>query len=357
MCVNNVIMKKTKTKILVIKIGAIGDIVMALSMLSTIDNKYPQAEITWICGNTVSPLLKEFERISNLIIVDDEKLLKGNIFQRFLVLLSLWFRTIMLSFDLVINANKDKRYKWLSAVVLSKSYRNFFGNNRKNRMVSGRYSAIEYSRLINDVDDWQINEVKIPQLFISPTANLKSTVDKFKHPAFIFTPGGAQNLINEGINRRWPINNYVSLGKMIKNKFENSEIILTGSQSDLWTVEQFTDIDIVNLIGKTELKDLIYLYNNCDLLIAHDTGLMHLAKLSKIKTIALFGPVHPNLRVGNNENIEAIWIPNGLQCTPCYDGNVFAKCDNNICMKNISVENVFERILTHFSNNSIVKQF
>jgi heptosyltransferase-2 len=80
------------------------------------------------------------------------------------------------------------------------------------------------------------------------------------------------------------------------------------------------------------------------LLVTHDTGTLHLAKLSGIKIIALFGPVNPKERIGINENIEIIWGGTELPCSPCYNGKEFAKCANNVCMKNISVQSVLDKI-------------
>ena len=51
-------MNPAKTKILIVKIGAIGDAVMALSMIHEIEVKYPNAEITWLCGEIISPIIR-----------------------------------------------------------------------------------------------------------------------------------------------------------------------------------------------------------------------------------------------------------------------------------------------------------
>ena len=67
---------KNNKKILIVKIGAIGDVVMALSMIKAIDLKYEEAKITWLCGKTVEPLLSNCSRINEILTLDEKNLLK-----------------------------------------------------------------------------------------------------------------------------------------------------------------------------------------------------------------------------------------------------------------------------------------
>jgi heptosyltransferase-2 len=331
-------------RILIIKIGAVGDSVMALSMLNEIDKKYPGAEITWICGKIIAPLIKSFERINRVIVIDDFELLRGSFLSRFKVLFRVWFLLALKKYDIVISAYKNRGYGLLALTTIKKEYRSFSSKSRKNQMIKGRYHASEYARLIHGIDDWQVPEPVLPEISLASNRNIDAIVDKLKHPRFILVPAGAKNLINGGLQRRWSIEYYYSLAKQLITKYKDCSIILAGSKDDSWAFENFRNLPIINLIGETTLINLIYLYNKCDILITHDTGLFHLAKLSNIKTIALFGPVNPIEMAGNHRNISWIWKGAELPCSPCYDGKSFADCSNNICMKNISVEMVLEKI-------------
>jgi heptosyltransferase II len=331
-------------RILIIKIGAIGDAVMALSMLNEIDKKYPGAEITWICGNIIAPLIKSFGRINNVIVIDDFALLRGSFLSRLNVMFKVWLLLALKKYDIVISAYKNRGYGLLALTALKKEFRSFSGKNRKNQMVKGRYHASEYARLIHDIDDWQVQEPVLSKISLPPNSRIDEYIDKLNHPRFILVPAGAKNLINGGLQRRWPIEYYRSLAEQLITKYKGSSLILAGSKDDNWVLEHFKNLPVISLIGETTLTDLIYLYNKCDLLITHDTGLFHLAKLSSIKTLALFGPVNPMEMAGNHKNINWIWKGAELPCSPCYDGKSFAECSNNICMKNISVEEVLEKI-------------
>ena len=336
-------MKPAKKKILIVKIGAIGDAVMALSMIHEIDKKYSDSEITWLCGGIISPLIKSVRQISEVITLDENKLLSGSKIEQFVVVFTVWIKLFLRKFDLVINAHSDKRYNFLVFTTIKNEYKSFSGKNRKNQLVKGRYHAVEYARLIHGMDNWKMPEPVFPKIIPTQVNHIDELLGELKNKKIILTPGGAQNIINDGIQRKWPTENYSLLTKVLLEKIDRCSIIIVGSKSDEYVVDSFKNLPVINLIGKTSLTDLIYLYNKCNLLITHDTGLMHIAKLSDIRSIALFGPVNPIERVGKNEKIEIIWPGKDLPCSPCYDGKSFADCENNICMKNISVKIVFDQ--------------
>lgn len=51
-------------KYLIIKLSAIGDVIMAMPMVTKIREEEPDSHITWICGKTVYPLLNQFQLMS-----------------------------------------------------------------------------------------------------------------------------------------------------------------------------------------------------------------------------------------------------------------------------------------------------
>ena len=97
-------MKQGKTKILIVKIGAIGDAVMSLSMINEIDKKYPGSEITWLCGNIISPLISSIPRINNVVPLNEKKLLTGTKFEQAKVLFKVWIKFFLNA--VITTANK-----------------------------------------------------------------------------------------------------------------------------------------------------------------------------------------------------------------------------------------------------------
>ncbi|MBI5124046.1 MAG: glycosyltransferase family 9 protein, partial [Candidatus Omnitrophica bacterium] len=91
--------------------------------------------------------------------------------------------------------------------------------------------------------------------------------------------------------------------------------------------------------GKTTLKELGALLERANLVVANDTGPMHLAVAMKTNVVALFGPTSPELTGPYGRgNYRVIWKWQDEECdVPCYD----VTCTDSHCMSAISVEDVF----------------
>jgi hypothetical protein len=57
-------------KILIIKLGAIGDIIHTLPALSAIRTRFPEAEVSWIAEKRSAEILRDNPLVNNLIEVD-----------------------------------------------------------------------------------------------------------------------------------------------------------------------------------------------------------------------------------------------------------------------------------------------
>ncbi len=338
------------TKILIFKLGAIGDVVMASSLITAIDEKYPGAEITWVCGKIVEPLVSSFGRVNKIYSIDEKKLYHGSFLKKFTTIFNLWKYLAGKRFHIVLNCYRDRRYKILLLPVSTGIYKDFGSSNEENFLLAGRYHSDEYSRMILGNNDWQLQNSRLPRIKLSAQNRAEELLGNTKSPRVILAPGGSKNILRNDDLRRWDITNYVELAK--KLIAGGNKIILVGADSDSWVVQEFSGLPFINLISKTDLLDLIDIFNNSEILVTHDTGILHLAKLSSIKIVALFGPVNPKERIGINENAEILWGGAKLPCSPCYNGKTFAECSNNICMQNISVESVIERIKNFLKQNS-----
>jgi heptosyltransferase-2 len=335
-------MENNRKKILIVKLGAIGDIVMALPLINAIDKKYPGAEITWLCGKIVEPILKCVPRIDKLIVVDEKQLLTGSPAGQILEVLATWRKLFSHKYDIILTAYRDTRYQLLTAFSICPDRKSMSGKSREQMFIPGRYHGSEYTKMILGKDDWQAEDTGYPQVNITPGKIIVEEVKKLGDKIVILNPGGAKNLINGGELRRWPVEYYSKLAeKLISN---GCTVVLIGAEQDKWVLESFNNLPVVNLLGKTSLTDLIYLFNHCSVIVSHDTSAFHLAKLSSIQIVGLFGPVNPDERTGVHDRASNIFIGSRLPCSPCYDGKNFADCSNNICMKNISVDMVEEKV-------------
>ena len=107
-------------------------------------------------------------------------------------------------------------------------------------------------------------------------------------------------------------------------------------------IEELGNSRCIDLTGETNFSELVDLFNFCDLLIVCDSGPAHFATLTNIQSIVLFGPGSPRIwsPLGDNSTIVYAELP----CSPCLTAfnHRNTKCENNLCMQSISVEEVFE---------------
>lgn len=96
---------------------------------------------------------------------------------------------------------------------------------------------------------------------------------------------------------------------------------------------------VINLAGKSSLKELVALIACCKILLTNDSGPMHIAAAVGTFPLALFGSTNP-AQTGPYGIGEVIY--EHAACSPCY----LRRCPIDFrCMKAITVENVLSHIL------------
>jgi ADP-heptose:LPS heptosyltransferase len=94
---------------------------------------------------------------------------------------------------------------------------------------------------------------------------------------------------------------------------------------------------LVNLCGKTGVRELPWLLQMCKAVVTNDTGLMHIAAAVGTPVVALFGPSSP---LGFAPTGPQHFIVQGTApCSPCYP---YPTCDLKGCgaMDDISSDQV-----------------
>jgi ADP-heptose:LPS heptosyltransferase len=145
--------------------------------------------------------------------------------------------------------------------------------------------------------------------------------------------------------RKWPTDRYVELARRLLEKFPEVCITLTGAPDEAETIgrvgEEIGSVRCFSLAGKTTLAQLLVLYTLSELLITNDSGPAHFASMTPITVITLFGPETPLLFRALTPRAIPIWMQ--LPCSPCVNAynNRQSPCRDNVCMKSITVDHVF----------------
>ena len=196
-----------------------------------------------------------------------------------------------------------------------------------------------YSNLLNFSDKFSLNNAS-RDFFI----DIDGINDIGK---YIVLTGGSGEIEK---HKRWTTTGYRELVEKIIDNTEY-KIVFVGSSGEQKIVNDILlDIGnkyikkIIQLNGKTNLKELINLLRNSNLVVGNDNGVLHIASACDVKILGLFGSTDYKITgpIGNNVQI----IDNRVQCAPCYaiDENIEG-CGDNICMKSISSKQVYNEIM------------
>jgi len=111
-----------------------------------------------------------------------------------------------------------------------------------------------------------------------------------QQPWVALMPGAAY-----GPAKRWPPEHFISLGRMLKTTLKCS-IVLLGSASEhelCQGVALAIGAGTINLAGQTSLPELAAIFSRCMLVVANDSGGMHLAAATGVPVLAIFGITDP----------------------------------------------------------------
>jgi ADP-heptose:LPS heptosyltransferase len=94
-------------------------------------------------------------------------------------------------------------------------------------------------------------------------------------------------------------------------------------------------------IGQTSLMELACLIKRVDVMVTHDTAVLHLAAAVGTPTVALFGPTDPARHLP--PAFHGRIIEKEVFCRPCYSTR--CRILTHACMKRIEIEEVLQAVL------------
>ena len=179
-----------------------------------------------------------------------------------------------------------------------------------------------------------------------------------KNKIILINPGGGTNPGESTDVRQWGVKKYnqliFELMKILNKK--KWKIVLTGGKNDQRLCQQMIDKcrdeyreSIIDLSGQTSLYQLKWCIQKANIFITGDTGGMHIAASTHTPILSIFGPTDPREKKPLTE--ESHYIETRVDCHPCYSKK-FTGCDNFICMEDISVEQIKNKILQMIEGTS-----
>ena len=329
--------------ILVVNVNWVGDVIFSSPIFKALKQTYPAARISSLAPLRVREILESIPQVDEVIVYDE----KGE-HKSFFAKLKLILQLKNKEFDAVFLLHRSftrALIVFLAGIPQRVGYdtkgRGFLLTH-KVRPLSGQVHRRDYYLRVIESYGVKVND-RSCELAVSPTAQNEITellrqrgVGKDDFLVVVNT-GGNWDL------KRWPKEYFVQLMDELAGN-PKVKVIIPGAGKDEKSVREIAGhlkIKPVVLAGETTLKQLAALMQRAHLVVAADTGPLHLANSVGAATIGLFGPTWPEV-TGPKGKGRFIIIQNDVGCNraPCYH----LGCPDNVCMQSITVKQVIDEI-------------
>jgi len=321
--------------IIIIRSGALGDTVYATAILDALIQEFGKdIKIDWIGTPAAKSLFKHDPRVNQVFTLKHRKLP---------AIINLEKRRIISyskenPYDLVINLEAGPQFNDLCKAIKAKvkhghPYTQPVKDPNAVHMVE--HMKTFYKSIISQ----KAYDNSYPKLFCE-TYDLVQ--EKFSLPSeyYVIAPSNSHTNRNKINYRAWPAQKWKELITQLANKHS---IVLIGGQGEEAYFQELQPYpeNIIDLNGKNSLTELVSIIKNAKALITTDTGPAHIASATSTPVYCLIGPTNPSSTGPYKTPFNEVHIiSKNLECSPCYYLPHIKECKDNICMKEISVEDV-----------------
>lgn len=318
-------------RVLVIQTAFLGDIVLTIPLIKTLRKYKPNIELFFLT-TPVGKSLLENQHITDRIIVYDKKGVdKGN---RSLSNKIKEIRTY--NIDTVISPHRSFRS---GIIALFSGAGKRIGYNLPhlipfyNIRFKRDKNMHEIDRILSLLKPFNMELLEEERY---PIFETKNTVRKEKTVGI--APGSTWG------TKQWTLEGYAELVKQLHEK--GYSIVLIGSNSDKVVADKIKSIagvEVNDMVGKTDLKELAELLSGLTLLVTNDNGAMQVAQAVNTPIVAIFGPTVPEQGFAPIRPNTIVIESEGLYCRPCSaHGPMECPEGHFLCMKSITPEAVLK---------------
>ena len=343
-------------RVLIFRLSSLGDLILCSSAISALARLKPSAKVDWVVGSDFSDILKTDSRLHRVIPFDRSlgfsewhslcrSLFESNYDQVFDLHGSLRTNYAMLYFQLRRLLTGRGMIPWHRLAKTRIRRFGFFifkalwpqkfrpsargGVARRAAALSGG-EAVDHPNLSHFIDT-------------QPSKRIEERLRSLREDprGFIAVmPGSAWP------GKRWPVSHWLSALEMV-----GVPVAILGGRQDpecfeLESALSRSSISFVSFFRDSSLQDSAQVISMAKLIVANDTGLVHLAEAIGKSAVVIFGPTHPDLGFGP-WRAKSQSLGSSLWCRPCSkDGTACFRGGANryLCMKLLKPEAVAESV-------------
>lgn len=280
--------------ICIVRLSAIGDVCHAVAAVQSIQRHYPKAKITWVIGKVEALLLKDLPGIEFVIFDKKQgrlaykqlkKQFKGHQFD---VLLHM---QVALRANLVarcIGAKIKYGFDWSRA----KEGHAIFTNKRispatEPHVLEGFQDFAKAIGVPVEPPRWQMPYTEQDEAF---ARQVLQGFEPQHSKMLVISPAASKK------ERNWLPERYAAVAQYAQAK--GFKVVLTGGPTDMeyqlaTDIQQHCAVKLLDLVGKTTLKQLLCVLKTADVVLAPDSGPAHMAVTVNTPVIGLYAHSNP----------------------------------------------------------------
>jgi heptosyltransferase I len=360
------------SKILLIKLSAVGDVVHTIPVLNRLRRRYPDAQIDWLVTSPIAELLRHHPAITDVIEFAREEWSSPWRLTPFVNYARLAASLRATGYDLVVDMHGQLRTALL-AFATGAPVRVGFDRPRPEVWAASDREFPELARQ----HAWQgaregswlayTHHIKVPTLDlhavdrylnVGPILGLEDGAADFSFPI----PAAASARIEQLLRghaiadaqlltlapgtvwetKHWGSGKFAEVARHFMQK--GFAVTLIGSRRERAVCDKVAELapGAVNFAGETSLSELAALIRRSTICVTNDSGPMHLAVALGRPVVSVFGPTDP-VWIGPYRRENAV-LKAALPCSPCYLRQLSRCPHDHACMHDVSARAVIERM-------------
>ena len=333
-------------KILIVKLSALGDIIHTLPIVKGIKENWPNSVIGWLVGRNHRTVLEGHPFLDKIFIFERERWGGLDFFNRQQEIWQLVREIRRQRYDVVLD---------FQGLLRSACFTLLSGAKRRIGFSDSREMAfLAYTEMVQPTSPHMHaveKNILLAERMAGPILSRDFTLPVSSRdreraeswmgnsPYVLLVPGA------RWATKRWPPGHFARLVDRVHQHRRGAiSVALVGSSADKFVAEQImaqasSPGKIINLVGKTSLKELAALMEKASVVVTNDSGPMHIASAMNTRVVALFGSTDP--RKTGPYGTKHIVLKTRLECSPCRKRT----CEHRpSCMEGISPEDVFSAV-------------
>jgi heptosyltransferase I len=294
-------------RICIVLLTGLGDVVHGLPIVNAIKRAWPHAHITWVVEPMPSGILRPHPSVDDVIVFHKKAGWRG--------VQQLHAELKAHKFDIALNFNIY--FKSVFPTFFSGARRRIGFDRGRARdgvwLFANEHLKPGPRKHTQDLFLEFLDLLEIPAEPMQWLIPLTET-EKLEQEAFFenLTDKRVIGIVGASANfkKDWPAENYPELVNELVNRFDAHVILLGGPGEREQRIARYITDDAqykpVWALGDS-IRRLTWLIDACHLIIAPDTGPVHIARALEVPVIGLYGHTNP-WRVGPYRKYEDLWI-------------------------------------------------